>query len=417
MTQLKISAVNLSHSLAYGSSKSNLIQVPCVEIQLSDGQTFKGDGLLTGDETTPPATLAPLVDGLTQTIVGQPAHDFLQLCRLVSQSKYTLNEMRFPDPAQKSADERKKDNRREMLSMLGVLGKEELMPVPTDMTYPMPRHLVRGATAALLRACAHTAGLSTSDYLRNLLSGASEESAKPTKLPLGIHVDFAEHSQLLEHASALCYAIPPVANAKALGKEVEVFQKYLRQLNGWIEDSWSDVEAENRPWLFVDLNGAVHKINNESSGKTLGSLYGFGTTGNQEKMIFSNVVTNTSATTTAKDQVLMQSMTKSRKLKLSLAAGCWTNSLENVQTWLEKAKPKMIVLNLNETASMGELIEMIQQINGSTTELILQGSGCGNQRSWDLLHQVAQAAQPFLYLPAGRLDGTMQVINGRSATA
>ncbi len=407
MTQLTISAVNISRSIAYGPSQSTLMHVPCVEISLSDGSVFKGDCLLTGAESTPPATLTPLTDGLTHTLVGQSLDDYLHLCRLASQSQYTLSEMRYPDLSQKSADERQKDNRREMLSMLGVLEKEEPQLEPTDVSYPLPRHMIRGATIALLHACAHAKNRSMDDYLADLMPNGQ----KGKRPPLGVHVDFAEQGPLLEHASALCYAIPPVADSKSLGKEVEKFQQYLRQLNNWINDNWENFEPEDRPTLFVDLNGAIHRINKESSGKTLGSLFGFGTTGNQEKMIFSNVITGTSASKTAGDHALMQSMMKSRKLKMTLAAGCWTNSLENVQTWLEKAKPSLIALHMHETASIGELIEMITIIKTAKTEFVLQGNGCGNLETWGVVHQIAQAAGPVIYIPSGNMAGLVQAIN------
>ena len=407
MTQSIISAVSLTEAVAFGQSHNDLISTPCISLELANGSVFKGDAILTGGESLTSAEVESMRQGLVDQLVGTDAADFGASSQRLSHCTYVTTEMRLPLPGEKSADESKLDNRREMLTRFGVVEKVEPKPIPTEVTYPLPRHIIRGASLALLQAAAHAHGVSTGAFLAQQL-GTTEKGA----LKFGIPVDYAEHGELLTHATALSYAIPPAANSKSLGKDVEKFQLYLRQLNGWIEESWSHVPPEDRPWLFIDLNGTVHRLNNEVSGKTLGSLFGFGTTGNQAKMIFANTVMNTTALRTANDQTLMQSLVKSRKLSIGLAAACWTNSLENVQTWLEKCKPSTMVVHLNETADVHELIRMIQAIQQNGANLVLVGDKSGTMRSWSLMHDLATAAQPLFYLPAGGKAGLVQALNG-----
>ena len=408
MTPLTISAVHLSKSIAYGPKSNKLVSVPCVSLTLSDRSSFKGDGILAGSERLNPDHQAAIEAELNRILKDQPADDFFTLCERVATSSYITEEWLYPEPDQETGDELLKKNRRDMLTVFGVVEQKMPEKVLTPVTHTLPAIVVRALTAALLRAVAHTQTKSITELVQTLLASPTPLNTRPN---LGLDVSLASEPLLLSHAAALCYTVPAASTAESLGKTGEKFQKYLRDLGTWIADSWSRRDPADRPSLFVDLNGAIHRLNGNITGKTLGSLFGFSTTGNQEKMIFANAVINSTPLKTANDMALLQSLVKSRKLKLKLAAGEYTNTHDDVSLWLEKSKPEIILLKEIETANLGELLKIIKTINSSETNLIIIGGNGGNRRSWELIHTIAQLATPEIYIPAGEKHGMIDLIN------
>ncbi len=412
MTQSTITAVSVSNAIAFAPQSNRPISVPSIELSLSDGTQFKSACILTGTEALQKGSRTIIKAKLEQILVGREVTtaEFIETCDQIATATYTMQEMRLPDPVEKSTEALQKESRREMLSMIGMMDPIEPEPVLTDIHYPMPPHIVRGATAALLLASAHAENMTPSAFVRALLPD-SHKNDNDAPLKIGLHVDMAEHGPLIRHAAAMYYPVPAAAGADSLGATAEKFQRYLRQLGEWIAQSWQNFEPEKRPSLFVDLNGATHRLVNEQVARTMGTLFGFGKTGDEQKMIFANAVINESALKTANDQTYLQSLLKSKKLKMRLAAGEWTNTRENVSIWLEKCKPQLIVLKLNETANLGELISMMSDIYAHDTGLILVGSDGGNEHSWAVLHEIAAGASPEFYVPAGGLRGAVQAIN------
>ncbi|MFT5193165.1 MAG: hypothetical protein ACI9EW_000633 [Cellvibrionaceae bacterium] len=407
-THLTISAVYFSQSVAYRPLNDQVVSLTCVNIELSDGSIFKGDAALNSSDGLDIGDPNAIKDGLNQMLVGQPADNFPALCQLVDQGHFTTDQWRYPEPVTETPEIQLKKNRRDILSALGVVKPRQLEKVLTPVESRFPNIIIRGITAALLRAVAYTASKS----IQELIQSELETTTATTKdLKLGLDVSFANHQPFLSHVSALCYTVPAASDAQGLGKTGEKFQKYLRDLNSWIADSWAKHDRADRPWLFVDLNGAIHRLNNQATGKTLGSLFGFSTTGNQEKMIFANPVENTTPLKTVNDMTLLQSLVKSRKLKIKLAAASNTHTSENVALWLDKCKPEIIVLKEAETANLGDLLDIIKQIMAHGTLFILVGGQSGNPRSWGLIHEIAASADPEFYIPAGGKHGFLDVVN------
>ncbi|MEM9775338.1 MAG: hypothetical protein AAF902_12210 [Chloroflexota bacterium] len=405
---LTISAVVLKSSLAHSSDQAKIYQVPCVELTLSDGSTFLGDCVL-GSQHQKLFNEAEVVAGLSAVLVNGHLHDYLSLCQQIASATYTLQEYKLPDPADASAEDMHKRNRREILSKMGLVEQIEPELVLTDNAYLLPDHIVRGVTAALLEACAYAHQKSLGAYLVTLLKHSDQTPHLPK---LGLDVSAAGQSALLKHASAICYTLPDGAGAESLGKSVEKLQRYLRELNGWIEAAWSTVEPTDRPWLFVDLQGSIHELNNRVMGKTLGTLFGFSTTGFQEKMIFANPTINTSPAHTIKDMRFLKSLMRSRKLGLQVAPSTWVDSTENVKAWSDSDKIDLLVIDLDQTANWGELVEMMCLAEAKSCTLILRSGRQGNERSWQINHSLAAAVNPLFYLPAGGERGYVQVING-----
>ncbi|MFK7805277.1 MAG: hypothetical protein AB8G95_26835 [Anaerolineae bacterium] len=408
MTIPTISAVNITKSIAYGQTNEQIISIPCISIKLSNGSVFKGDGILNGSDSIHASHYSALADALTQTLKGKPAADFLPLCEQLSQVRFQIEEWRYPEPELATAEQSLKKNRRDMLSILGVVEPKQPEKVLTPVDYPLPAAIIRGTTAALLRAAADAQEQTLLGFVQTLLKSPSDLE-KP--LQLGLDVSLASHQPLLNHASALCYSVPAASGAESLGKSSEKFQKYLRQLNSWIDESWPHKDAADRPLLFIDLNGSIHRLNGNVSGKTLGSLFGFSTTGNQERMIFANSIIGDTPLKTVNDTKLLQSLVKSRKLKLKLAAANDTNSIAKVGLWLRECKPELIVLKDAEIPNLGEWVKIIQTIHSNQTPLILIGESVGNSRSWELIHTIATVAAPEFYIPAGGKQGFMEVVN------
>lgn len=408
MTSLTISAVHLSKSIAYGLQSNQLVTVPSVNLELSDGSIVKGDGVLKGSNRFNSTHQDSIISELNHLLKDQPADDFFTLCQLAAHSSYETEEWLYPEPNQETGDELLKKNRRDMLTAFGVVEQKQPKKVLTSVTHTLPDIMIRAVTAALLRASAHARAKSVPQLIKELLGNTSEANSQ---LHFGLDVSLASQHLLLPHVAALCYTVPAASSAESLGKTGEKFQKYLRELNKWIEESWSQQDPADRPQLFIDLNGAIHRLNGTVTGKTLGSLFGFSTTGNQEKMIFANAVTNSTPLKTANDTTLLQSLVKSRKLKLKLAAGEFTNSVENVSLWLEKCKPELILIKETETVNLAELLKIIKTINGSETKVIIIGGKEGNRRSWELIHAIATSTGPELYIPAGNQHGIVDLIN------
>ncbi|MEM8858040.1 MAG: hypothetical protein AAGD96_06955 [Chloroflexota bacterium] len=404
---LTITDVSFTTSIAYTHNQENVANISCVQLTLSDGATFRGDCLLPSEWSIVSQARA-ISTGLAQKLVGKTPENFIELCQQVTQAQFVVEEYRIPDPADASSEEMQKKARREMLSIIGIVDQIEPEPILTPIVYPVPNHVVRGATAALLRAVAHAHNQSLPDFVQGLLKERAEDKSA---LRLGLDVSLASKTAFLHHISAVCYTLPHEAGAESLGKSVEKLQKYIRELNGWIEGTWAKLLPEERPWLFVDLNGTIHELNNRVMGKTLGSLFGFSTTGFQERMIFANPLTAESVDQTIKDFSLLRSLMKSRKLQLQAVPSASVNTLSNMENWIQKDKGELLVVHLDHVSSLGELLEMLKAATQADKSLILHAESMGNERTWQLAHTIAQAVCPLFYLPAGGEKGLIQAVN------
>ena len=407
VSNLSISAVDIISAIAYVSDKKDVADIPCIKLTLSDGATFLGDSILP-EHASSIQNKSQILEALQSLLKDQPLADYLSQCRSISQVSYRVPEYKLPDPAEATAEEMQKRNRREILSVMGLVDQIQPEPILTDVDYPLPNQIIRGTSAALLQAFAHQAKLSIFEFVSSMVG---KDLGQNQSLRYGLDVNLAGKSAFLPHTAAVCYTLPVGAGAESLGKSVEKLQKYLRELNGWIEATWAKREPAERPWLFVDLNGSTHQINNQVMGKTLGTLYGFSTTGFQDKMIFANPVIRETAAKTMGDMSLLGSLLQSRKLRLRAAPAVWLNGTENLRGWLKTSKVDLLVIDLDHVASVGELIEMIKAVLSTNFDFILRGSSHGNERTWGMMHALAQAADPLFYLPSGGEQGLIQAVN------